>query len=164
MAIELICKQIMSYNAFYNEHKPNILASEVMMWHPDVPWAGTADLLVSWHSKRQNQDVYMLGDLKTGAEHDSHFTQCQAYALLAEKIYGIKISVLGVLYCTGKWRTKPTFKIKAKEIRNKAMKRNDVSKELIEKALSLHRLWKINQKSEQPSTPPLITKNFKLDL
>lgn len=164
MAVELIRKQIASYCAFHTEHQPRILASEMMLWHPDVPWAGTADFLFSWYSNKQKQEVYMLGDLKTGAEQDKHFVQCQAYALLVEKIFDIKISILGVLHCTGKWRTKPTFKLKVKEVRNKAMDRNDASKVLIDKALALHELWKINQKYEQPISKPMVPSRFKLKL
>jgi len=68
------------------------------------------------------------------------------------------------LHCTGKWRTKPTFKLKVKEVRNKAMDRNDASKVLIDKALALHELWKINQKYEQPISKPMVPSRFKLKL
>ena len=65
-----------------------------MMWHPDVPYAGTADLIMKIHNKKQGQDILMVGDLKTG-NSDKHFVQCMAYAILLEKIYDVKVGAVG---------------------------------------------------------------------
>lgn len=164
MIVKMVRKQLAGYLAFFEEHRPTIYATEMMLWHPDIPWAGTADLLLGWYSKRQNKEVYMLADLKTGAEQDKHFYQVMAYAVLAEAIFDIEISMLGVLHCTGKWRKKPNFKMKAKEIRNKAGEKNETGKSLFRKCQNRYEVWADNLTSEQPAPPPVIPSTFKLNL
>lgn len=162
-AVEVIKKQIWSYQEWFAEHQPTILHSEVMMWHPDVPYAGTADLVLNIYNKRQDQDILMMADLKTGAEMDKHFEQCMAYAILLEKIYNVKVSALGVLYCNGKWRgSVKQGKMKVKVVRNKNGEFTDDAKYLTNRVLTVYNLWKSKQKSDQPSKKIVLPKSFSL--
>lgn len=162
--VETIKKQIMGYIAFYNEHKPKILASELFLWHPDVPYAGTADLILSIYNKRQDQDIIMLADLKTGSENEKHFEQCMAYAILLERIYNVKVGAIGSLYSTGKWRDKPGFKMKVKVLRNKAEVLTEDAKKLCSRVEAVYNLWKSKQKTEQPRTKPKLPNTFSLNI
>lgn len=160
--VEIVKKQLMSYIAFYNEHQPEIKASEIFLWHQDVPYAGTADLVLSIYNKRQDQNILMLGDLKTGSENEKHFVQCMAYAILLEKIYNVKVGAIGTLYCTGKWRDKPSYKMKVKVIRNKANEFTQDAKILSDRVLSIYSLWKSVQKAPQPKLKPKLPNQFSL--
>ena len=164
-ALNLIKKQIWQYQMWFEEHQPTIMASEVMMWHPDVPYAGTADLILKIHNKQQNQDIIMLADLKTGTEQEKHFEQCMAYAILFEKIYKKKISALGVLYCNGKHRgeLKPG-KLKTKIVRNKSGALTDTANFLINRVECIYKAWKSNQKYEQPTRKLVLPKKFELNI
>ena len=164
-AVEIIKKQLWSYMLWYEEHKPSILATEIMMWHPDVPYAGTADLVLQIYNKRQDQDILMLADLKTGAENEKHFVQCMAYAILLEKIYQVKVSALGVLYCQGKWRDEPKpGKMKVKVVRNKSGEFTDDAKLLSQRVVKLYELWKINQRSAQPKRKIKLPNEFSIKI
>jgi len=164
-AVELIKKMIMGYIAWHDEHLPTILQSEIMMWHPDVPYAGTADLVLNIYNKRQDQDIIMLADLKTGNEQDKHYEQCMAYAILLEKIYKVKVGALGVLYCQGRWRNAPKpGKMKVKIIRNKAGDLTEDAKYLTNRVLRVYELWLSAQKNPQPKTKKFLPKEFKINL
>ena len=165
MAVELIKKQIMGYCAWHDEHQPEILKSEIMLWHPDVPYAGTADLVLKIYNKTQKQDILMLGDLKTGKEQDKHFEQCMAYAILLEKIYKVKVQALGVLYCPGTWRddVKPG-KMKVKVVRNKAGDFTDDARYLTNRVIKVYELWESSQKAKQPKEKKFLPKKFSLNL
>ena len=164
-AVELIKKMLMGYVAWYHEHKPKILKSEIMMWHPDVPYAGTADLVINIYNKRQDQNILMMADLKTGNENDKHYVQCMAYAILLEKIFKVKVGALGVLYCQGRWRgeVKPG-KMKVKVVRNKAGEFTEDAKVLTNRVLKLYELWQSNQKYQQPKTKQALPKIFSLNI
>lgn len=164
-AVELIKKMIMGYIAWYHEHKPKILKSEIMLWHPDVPYAGTADLVLNIYNKRQDQDIIMLADLKTGNENDKHFVQCMAYAILLEKIYKVKVGALGVLYCQGRWRDEPKpGKMKVKVVRNKSGEFTEDANYLSNRVVKLYELWASAQHSKQPKEKKFLPKKFTLNL
>lgn len=164
-AVELIKKMLMGYIAWYEEHKPTILKSEIMMWHPDVPYAGTADLVLNIYNKRQDKEIIMMADLKTGNENEKHFVQCMAYAILLEKIYKVKVGALGVLYCQGRWKgeVKPG-KMKVKVIRNKGGDFTEDAKFLMNRVVKLYDLWESNQKFKQPKTKQRLPKKFSLNI
>ena len=133
-AVEVIKKMIMGYQAWYNEHKPKLLYSEIMMWHPDIPYAGTADLVLEMEYRKR--PMLMLADLKTGNEQEKHFEQCMAYAILLEKIFNVKVGALGVLYSNGKWRDVPKAKMKVKVMRNKDESLTDDARDLANRVKS----------------------------
>lgn len=162
-AVELIKKQIMQYKMWYEEHQPQIIKSELMMWHPDVPYAGTADLVLNIYNKRQDQNILMMADLKTGNENEKHYVQCMAYAILLEKIYNVKVGALGVLYCQGRWRdeVKPG-KMKVKVVRDKAGELTKDAQFLTNRVVKLYELWKSTQKVLQPKKKKFLPKSFKL--
>lgn len=159
-AVELIKKQIMGYQAWYNENGPEILQSEIMMWHPDVPYAGTADLVLQ--IEYRNRPMLMLGDLKTGKENDKHFEQCMAYAILLEKIYDVKVGALGVLYSNGNWRDVPKAKMKVKVMRNKDESLTDDAHHLAKRVKVVCDLWKSQQKTAQPKRKLKLPNEFSL--
>tara|TARA_Y100001938_G_C8096494_1_gene438524 strand:- start:1504 stop:2373 length:870 start_codon:yes stop_codon:yes gene_type:complete len=163
-AIQLVQKMLWSYQEWFNNNKPTILHSEIMMWHPEVPYAGTADLVLNIYNKRQDQDILMLADLKTGNEQDKHFEQCMAYAILLEKIYDVKVQALGVLYCQGRWRdTVKEGKMKVKVVRNKSGEFTDDANYLMHRVVKLYELWETAQKTEQPKLKPKLPKKFFLN-
>ena len=165
IAVNLLKKMLIQYCLWHKEHKPVIVESEIMLWHPDVPYAGTADLLLKIHNKTQKQDIYMLGDLKTGNENEKHSVQCMAYAMLVEKIYGIKVSAIGSLYCQGRWKEVPKpGKMKTKVIRNKNMEPTADAKFLADRVRRLYALWESSQTKPQPKERPKLPNEFQLKL
>ena len=163
--IEEIKKALMEYQLWYEEHQPTLLKSEIMLWHPDVPYAGTADMILKIHNKRQDQDILMVADLKTGNENDKHFVQCMAYAILLEKIYGVKVGAVGTLYCKGRWRDQPKpGKMKVKVIRNKAGEFTDDAQFLMNRVVKLYELWESNQTYSQPKMKPKLPNKFSLNI
>lgn len=165
-AVELIKKMLWSYQLWYDEHKPEILATEIMMWHEDMPYAGTADLILNIHSPRQKQDVIMLADLKTGSEQpDKHFVQCMAYALLLEKIYDIQVGAIGALYCNGKWKDDPKpGRLKVKMIRNKAGELTKEAHHYVNRVTKVYELWLSLQTTEQPKLKQKLPNKFSLNI
>lgn len=159
-AVEVIKKQIMGYQAWHSENNPEILKSEIMMWHPDVPYAGTADLVLQINYRKR--PMLMLGDLKTGKEHDKHFEQCMAYAILLEKIYKVKVGGLGVLYSNGKWRDTPKAKMKVKVVRNKDESLTDDAHYLAKRVKAICDLWKSQQRYKQPKRKIKLPNEFSL--
>ena len=162
--IEEIKKCIMQFILWHEEHQPTILKSEIMMWHPDVPYAGTADLIMMIHNKKQNQDILMVGDLKTGNESDKHFVQCMAYAILLEKIYNVKVGAVGSLYCQGRYKGEPKpGKMKVKVIRNKAGEFTEDANKLMDKVVKLVDLFQANNPA-QPNKKRPLPKKFSLNI
>ena len=159
-AVEVIKKMIMGYQAWYNEHKPKLLYSEIMMWHPDIPYAGTADLVLEMEYRKR--PMLMLADLKTGNEQEKHFEQCMAYAILLEKIFNVKVGALGVLYSNGKWRDVPKAKMKVKVMRNKDESLTDDARHLANRVKIICDTWKSLQKTAQPKLKPKLPNTFSL--
>tara|TARA_R100000654_G_scaffold10259_2_gene22958 strand:- start:2053 stop:2907 length:855 start_codon:yes stop_codon:yes gene_type:complete len=160
MAVERIKKQIMGYQSWYKENKPKLLQSEIMMWHPDVPYAGTADLVLELEYRKR--PMLMLADLKTGNEQEKHFEQCMAYAILLEKIYNCKVGALGVLYSNGNWRDVPKSKMKVKVMRNKDESLTEDATRLAKRVKIICDLWKSQQKSLQPKRKLQLPNEFSL--
>tara|TARA_R100001443_G_scaffold35589_8_gene49400 strand:- start:9435 stop:10298 length:864 start_codon:yes stop_codon:yes gene_type:complete len=163
--VDDIMKMIWSYKLWYDEHQPVILASEIMMWHKDVPYAGTADMVCKFFSKKQNQDIIMLIDIKTGQENEAHSVQCMAYSILFEKIYNVKVGAIGSLYTTGKWRgeEKPG-KMKVKMIRNKAGEFTNDAHYLMNRVTTIYEHWLGLQKKAQPDMKRKIPTEFSLNI
>ena len=164
MMLEEIKKCLVQFILWFEEHNPTILKSEIMLWHPDVPYAGTADMIMKIHNKKQNQDILMVGDLKTGNESDKHFVQCMAYAILLEKIYNVKVGAVGSLYCQGRYRgeAKPG-KMKVKIIRNKAGGFTEDAHKLMNKVVKLVELFEANNPN-QPKQKKRLPKKFSLNI
>ena len=81
------------------------------MWHKDVPWAGTCDIIAKIDGK------YCIIDIKTGNHYKSHEIQLNMYAELFNKIaeeYNMpKVEKIYGLYTKGKWRKEPNYQLKS---------------------------------------------------
>ena len=89
---------VLAFKEWVHTVKPKFLASEITMWHPDYPVAGTADIVC------MIKDQLFLIDIKTGGNYDVHELQLTAYGRLYELVYRIKpqISVLKLSVSRGR--------------------------------------------------------------
>ena len=71
---EEICKHLMSFEKFWRENEIQMIDTELFMWHKDVPWAGTCDIIAKMNGK------YAIIDIKTGGHYKSHEIQLNMYA------------------------------------------------------------------------------------
>jgi|TARA_R100001530_G_C4320695_1_gene155655 hypothetical protein len=100
-----------SFCAFYDEYDPIVLSLEEMLYHRDLPYAGTADAIFGMRINGTKKRV--LVDFKTGAELEYHALQLTAYKKLWNKIHpDEKVTACAVLYLKEGYRNKPTFKFK----------------------------------------------------
>ena len=72
---------LMAFVNWVNEVKPKFIASELTMWHPDYPVAGTADIIC------EIKGQLFLIDIKTGGSYDTHELQLTSYGRLYKLIY-----------------------------------------------------------------------------
>ena len=79
---EEICKHLMSFEKFWRDNEIQMIDTELFMWHKDVPWAGTCDIIAKMNGK------YAIIDIKTGGYYKSHEIQLNMYAELLSKITG----------------------------------------------------------------------------
>ena len=111
-------KRLLAFMDFYNEKKPNVLATELMFYNNDkksdgnlvYKWAGTSDIIYKSHNNK-----IILCDIKTGRENQgaekSYSLQLTSYKILWDAMYGDKygkIDHLVVLYLTDRG----TYKLK----------------------------------------------------
>ena len=81
---------VMAFKEWVDTVKPKFIASELTMWDPDYPIAGTADIVCTI------RDQLFVIDIKTGGSYDTHELQLTAYGRLYEKIYD-KMPAISVL-------------------------------------------------------------------
>tara|TARA_R100001086_G_scaffold81074_1_gene39718 strand:- start:2622 stop:3356 length:735 start_codon:yes stop_codon:yes gene_type:complete len=103
---EEICKHLMSFEKFWRDNEIQMIDTELFMWHKDVPWAGTCDIIAKMNGK------YAIIDIKTGGYYKSHEIQLNMYAELLSKITGEEIGILAGLYTKGKWIKEPNYQLK----------------------------------------------------
>ena len=120
---EEICKHLMSFEKFWLDNEVQLVATELFMWHEDVPWAGTCDIIA------KIGDKYCIIDIKTGNYYKSHEIQLNMYAELLSKITDEPIAVIAGLYTKGKWIREPNYQFKKFKFN-------------LEVALSVHEVWK----------------------
>ena len=84
-------KRLYEFIQFYKQKEPEIIQVEVPLWHPDIPFAGTADMIAGI-----DNEVYLL-DWKTGELYDSHVYQISAYKYLIEKCLDIIIDKMALV-------------------------------------------------------------------
>ena len=106
-----INKHLMSFEKFWIEKEVQLIETELFMWHKDVPWAGTCDIIAKIDGK------YCIIDIKTGNHYKSHEIQLNMYAELFNKIaeeYNMpKVEKIYGLYTKGKWRKEPNYQLKS---------------------------------------------------
>ena len=103
---EEICKHLMSFEKFWRDNEIQMIDTELFMWHKDVPWAGTCDIIAKMNGK------YAIIDIKTGGYYKSHEIQLNMYAELLSKITGEEIGILAGLYTKGRWIREPNYQLK----------------------------------------------------
>ena len=103
---EEICKHLMSFEKFWRENEVQLIDTELFMWHKDVPWAGTCDIIAKINGQ------YAIIDIKTGNHYKSHEIQLNMYAELLRKITGKPVQMIAGLYTKGKWIREPNYQFK----------------------------------------------------
>lgn len=92
-------KRLIGFKHWWDKYKPKVLASEIMLYHPDIAWAGTADLICEIGGKT------WLIDVKTGKEnYPDMMRQLTAYRILAETCFDMKIECVSPLLLPDGWR------------------------------------------------------------
>ena len=108
-----ICMYIESYMAYYEEHKPLLLACEYQMYSAELGFAGTADEICELGTLAQRTIL----DIKTGSVSDSHMIQGNAYAMLWNELNPeYKVGHIAVLYLKDSYKLRPTFSLKVEPI------------------------------------------------
>ena len=100
-----IVKRVMCFDTWWHDVKPEeIIASEVMLSHPEIRFAGRFDFIVKIEGKN------VLVDIKTGMHYKTHDIQASMYKILWDKIcddLGLgeeyKIHSLAGLYLKDGW-------------------------------------------------------------
>jgi len=98
-------KRLVGFLTFWREQNPTPLASEIMLYHPGIPYSGTADLVCMI-----GKDLCLI-DYKTGKEYPAHQIQLSAYKIIWDKLFNKPIKKLYCLYLSDSWKTKP-YKLK----------------------------------------------------
>tara|TARA_R100001129_G_scaffold148822_1_gene110533 strand:- start:347 stop:1174 length:828 start_codon:yes stop_codon:yes gene_type:complete len=112
-AVMKIQKYLESFMAFWDEHQPQILASEFPLYHPEHLFAGRTDQL--YEMTHRKKKCMILVDNKTGMPHESHLIQCLGYAYIYNNYYagdGPKIEKVATLYLKDSFIKKPGFSFK----------------------------------------------------
>tara|TARA_R110000765_G_scaffold256269_1_gene356768 strand:+ start:1297 stop:2034 length:738 start_codon:yes stop_codon:yes gene_type:complete len=117
-----ICKHLMSFEKFWLDNEVQLIETELFMWHKDVPWAGTCDIIAKIGGK------YCIIDIKTGNYYKSHEIQLNMYAELLSKIVDEPVDTLAGLYTKGKWIREPNYQFKKFKFN-------------LEVALSVYNVW-----------------------
>ena len=120
---EEICKHLMSFEKFWLDNEVQLIETELFMWHKDVPWAGTCDIIAKIGGK------YCIIDIKTGNYYKSHEIQLNMYAELLSKIVEEPVEMIAGLYTKGRWIREPNYQLKKFKFN-------------LEIALSVNELWK----------------------
>ena len=103
--INEIAKYMMSYDLWRHECKTPILVSEIMLYHDDIPWSGTFDMVLG------ENDLFTMVDIKTGQHYKSHDIQLNMYRILWNKLFpDFPCEFLKGLYLKGKWIKQPNYK------------------------------------------------------
>ena len=99
-------KMLMGFILWYRENSPEIIETEKMLFHPNHPAAGAADIICKIDGE------HWVVDIKTGNHYNTHQLQLTAYGWLVKDIFGLddtpKIGVLR-LY---NWKGKPKYDFK----------------------------------------------------
>mgnify|MGYP006865006864 CR=1 FL=1 len=153
-----ISRMLDGFNVFWEEKQPEPIASEVMLYHEDFPWAGTGDLIALFKARKNaKQRIRALIDYKTGAQNPEHILQNISYAILWNAHYPAEpVTHVANLYLTDGWKTKPTYKLTITKI----------EKEHIDRWNSVMDCWVALNSSKGvvkgPKLPPEPTKSWNI--
>ena len=75
-------KRMMQFEHWVNSFKPEVITQEYQMYHPDVPFSGTPDIVayIPEHG-------LCLIDIKTGAPYENHELQLTCYKMLWDTLF-----------------------------------------------------------------------------
>ena len=102
---EFIQKSLMSFEKWYSENQPEVVGKEIFLYHKDIPWAGTPDIIAKVNGRLS------IIDIKTGDYRKSHEIQQLMYKDLWNSIFPTKHHVKDIygLYIKGKWIKEPSY-------------------------------------------------------
>lgn len=132
-------KMLLGFMKFWEDYEPRPIAVEVPLYHPDIPYAGTADLIcnIKVPGLTTKEDKWLI-DFKTGQLYDIHQVQLSAYKILAEKIFNFKIDNIRVLRLYEHRGDKPNYQLKPFD---------PLSPDFIN---SIYSLWQWDRKNPEP--------------
>ena len=94
----------MSLSKLFYYIKPSVICQEIFLYHKDLPWAGTPDIVAEVDGRLS------IIDIKTGDYRKSHEIQQLMYKDLWNKIFPeCPIQNIYGLYVKGKWMKEPTY-------------------------------------------------------
>ena len=127
-----IKKYLLSFLQWWSETKVIPVASEMSLYHKDIPFSGTADLICYIDGQLS------LVDYKTGNEYPtSHRIQLCCYKEIFNKLFPLDpIKEIYCLYVKSGWIKKPTYKLRKYKYDSKISK-------------SLLYLWNFNNESNK---------------
>ena len=97
-------KALMSFEKWFYDIKPAVICQEIFLYHKDLPWAGTPDIIAEVDGRLS------IIDIKTGDYRKSHEIQQLMYKDLWNKIFPeCPIQNIYGLYVKGKWMKEPTY-------------------------------------------------------
>jgi len=101
---EFIQKSLMSFEKWYSDTQPKVEAKELFLYHKDIPWAGTPDIIAEVNGRLS------IIDIKTGDYRKSHEIQQLMYKDLWNSIFPThRIEDIYGLYIKGKWIKEPSY-------------------------------------------------------
>jgi len=102
---EFIQKSLMSFEKWNKEVCPQVVGKELFLYHKDIPWAGTPDIIAEINGRLS------IIDIKTGDYRKSHEIQQLMYKDLWNSIFPTKHHVKDIygLYIKGKWIKEPSY-------------------------------------------------------
>lgn len=109
-----IRKMLAGFMTFMKDGEPDFLASEVMLYHPKVGWAGTADAVVMMKPRKNSKKkARILLDYKTGNAYPDHILQLMSYKMIWDAHFpGQRIQYLANLYLKDGYRDEPKYSLK----------------------------------------------------
>ena len=108
-----INKRLMGFQAFWEDYKPTMFASEIQLYHKDIPFCGTADFIGLITNPKTKESSITLVDYKTGNPYKVHQVQLSAYSMLWNKLFPkYKITKSATLHLKDTWIKKPTYTLK----------------------------------------------------
>jgi len=144
-------KYIMSFLAFHDLTEFKTEATEVSLYHPNHPTAGTIDWVVRIKNKKGKWERWMI-DFKTGKGYDIHQVQLSDYKTLWDLHFPRKkVNRIACLYLTSGWRLHATSK--------KSLKEYDHNPALVNK---VYTLWSHFNHDPKPSFKDELPKVFTL--
>ena len=140
-------KRMMSFELWVKNIKPEIVALEHSMYHPNVDFSGTCDIIADIPKKGLS-----IIDIKTGQPNESHILQLTGYKRLWDELFPeYPINHLYGLYLKGNWISKIEPQFKEYKFEPKVLG-------------TVIDLWKWMDKGKGPKGTRPIKTNFQLNL